>query len=374
MERQEMLQITIIGAGHGGKAMAADLAIRGFAVRLYNRTYHNIEVIAARHGIELTLEDGQPAFGRLQLVTSDIQAALNGSHLIMVVIPASGHSDIARVCAPYLRDDQMVVLNPGRTGGALAFRHTLQEAGCTANVTIAETETFLFAARSEGPAEARIFRRKNSVPLAALPATRTQSVLDMLEEIYPQFIAAPNVLYTSLNNMGAIFHPALTLMNMGWIEASNGDFQFYIDGVTPATARILERLDRERVTVATAMGINAQAALDWLEQAYSARGANLYEAIQNNPGYMGIKAPRTIQHRYIFEDVPYSLVPMAAFGRRFGVDVQGIEALIQLACVVHGTDYRHRGRDLASMGLEGLSIEEITRLVETEPFEQPSQR
>jgi opine dehydrogenase len=154
------------------------------------------------------------------------------------------------------------------------------------------------------------------------------------------------------------------LLNAGWIESAQGEFQFYLEGVTPAIARILERLDRERVTVATAMGIKAQSAMEWLERAYSAYGDNLHDAIHANPGYKGITAPVTVRHRYIFEDVPYSLVPIAALGRRFGVDVQGIEAMIQLGCIMHGTDYRHRGRTLSRMGLEGLSIEEITNLVE----------
>lgn len=367
------LQITVIGAGHGGKAMAADLAVHGYAVRLYNRTYQNIEVIAARRGIEVTMEDGQQFFGPIRQVTSDIAQALDGAHLIMVVVPASAHRDVALACAPHLQDGQIVILNPGRTGGALEFRHVLQQEGCTADVIVAETETFLFASRSNGPAEARIFRRKNSVPLAALPASRTPDVLNVLQEVYPQFIAAPNVLHTSLNNMGAVFHPALTLLNMGWIERTSGEFEFYIDGVTPATATILERLDRERVTVASALGIRAQTAQEWLARAYSAHGDNLYQAIHDNPGYRGIKAPRTVRHRYIFEDVPYSLVPMSELGKRFGVEVWGMEAMIQLACVVDGVDYRHRGRTLERMGLVGLSLTEITRLVETgSPEREPA--
>ena len=359
------LQITIIGAGHGGKAMAADLAIRGYAVRLYNRTYEHIQTIAARGGIELALESGLQELGPIRTVTDDIARAVDGAHLIMVVIPASGHRDIAQACAPHLVDGQIVVLNPGRTGGALEFRHVLAEAGCTAEIIIAETETFLFASRSTGPAQAQIFRRKNTVPLAALPSTHTQTVLDVLQEVYPQFIAAPNVLHTSLNNMGAVFHPALVLLNAGWIEATGGDFEFYIDGVTPSTALILERLDRERVTVATAMGIRAQTACEWLARAYSAYGENLFEAMHDNPGYKGITAPRTLRHRYIFEDVPYSLVPIAELGRRFGVDVWGMESMIQIACVIDGTDYRHRGRTLERMGLVGLSLPEIARLVAT---------
>ncbi|NPV66634.1 MAG: NAD(P)-binding domain-containing protein [Anaerolineae bacterium] len=359
------LQITIIGAGHGGKAMAADLAVRGYRVCLYNRSYENIAAIDARGGITVDLEDGRQVFGHLYRVTSDMAQALAGSQLIMVVVPASAHRDVALACAAHLQDGQIVVLNPGRTGGALEFRQVLAEQNCTADVTIAEAETFIFTSRSMGPAEARIFRRKDAVPLAALPATRTAQVLDLVQEIYPSFIAAPNVLYTSLNNMGAIFHPALTLLNAGWIEATGGEFEFYIDGVTPSTARLLERLDRERVTVATAMGVRAQTAQEWLARAYSAHGEDLYEAIHDNPGYKGITAPRSLRHRYIFEDVPYSMVPIAELGRRFGVDVWGMEAMIQLACVLHGTDYRYRGRTLARMGLEGLSLTEITNLVNT---------
>ena len=54
--------------------------------------------------------------------------------------------------------------------------------------------------------------------------------------------------------MGAIFHPAISILNAGWIESTHGDFQFYIDGVTPSVAHILEVLDRERVTVASVVG------------------------------------------------------------------------------------------------------------------------
>ncbi|HEC24233.1 MAG TPA: NADP transhydrogenase subunit alpha, partial [Chloroflexi bacterium] len=341
---EDELRLAVIGAGHGGKAMAADLAARGFYVNLYNRTLERIAMIKARGGIELQLEREEIVFGPLQVVSDQIEEVIEDVKLIMVVVPASGHADLARLCAPHLHDGQIVVLNPGRTGGALEFRQVLRESGCTADIIIAEAETLIFASRSVGPAEARIFRRKNTVPLAALPAIRTAEVLDILTEIYPQFVPAPNVLHTSLNNMGAVFHPALALLNAGWIERTQGNFQFYMDGVTPTTARLLEVIDRERVTVAAALGVRAQTALEWLATAYSATGANIYEAMHDNPGYQGIMAPRSLRHRYIFEDVPYSLVPIAELGKRFGVNVWAIEALIQLACVAHGTDYHHRGR------------------------------
>ncbi len=355
---------TVIGAGHGGKAMAADLAARDFTVNLFNRTAQRINEIALRGEIELEREDGTRLLARMAIVTSDIAEALDEADVVMVVLPASGHRDVARFCAPHLRDGQIVVLNPGRTGGALEFYQILRQQGCTADVTVAEAGTFIFASRSTGPAQTRIFRRKNSVPLAAMPAIRTGHVLETICEAYPQFIPAPNVLHTSLDNMGAIFHPALTLLNAGWIERTMGDFQFYIDGVTRSTARVLEVLDRERVTVAASLGVQARPALRWLKDAYSAEGGTLYEAIQANPGYKGIRAPSSLRHRYIFEDVPFSLVPIVSLGAQFGVKTWAIDAMVRLACVTHGTNYYERGRTVEHMGIKGLRVSEIVRFVQ----------
>jgi opine dehydrogenase len=187
--------------------------------------------------------------------------------------------------------------------------------------------------------------------------------LDKLNEAYPQFIDGGNVLQTGLNNMGAIFHPALTLLNAGWIEATHGDFQFYIDGVTPSVARVLEELDRERVTVASSVGIRARNAMEWLQLAYNTTGEDLQDAIHNQPGYYGIKAPSTLSHRYIFEDVPMSLVPIASLGERYGVSVHGMDSIIRLACIVHHTDYWRRGRTLVKLGIADLSVNELTRFV-----------
>jgi opine dehydrogenase len=358
------IRFTVIGAGHGGKAMAAHLALMGFDTVLYNRTPEHIYAIKELGGIDLESdEEGADGFGRLKGVTSNIAEALEKADMIMVVVPSSAHAEVARNCSPHLKDGQIIVLHPGRTCGAIEFAGVLRKNECKADVTIAEAETFLYASRSDGPAQAHIFRIKEAVPLAALPANRTRLVLDVIHEAYPLFIDGGNVLQTGLNNMGAIFHPALTLLNAGRIESTHGNFEFYIDGVTPSTAKVLEALDRERVTVAASLGIRGRTALEWLKLAYDTSGDDLHEAVHNQPGYYGIKAPATLNHRYIFEDVPMSLVPIAALGQRYGVSVQGMDAIIRLACVIHRTDYWRRGRTLDKLGIDNLSVAELTRYV-----------
>ncbi len=355
---------SVLGAGNGGKAMAAHLSLKGFEVNLYNRTPEHISAIKARGGIELESHEGGPhGFGKLNIVTSDIQEAVESADVLMVVVPSSAHASIARNMAPFLRDGQNLILHPGRTCGALEVAKIIRDSGSTADITISEAETFIYASRSDGPAQARIFRIKDAVPLASLPAVRTEQVLEIINQAYPQYIDGINVLHTGLNNMGAIFHPTLTLLNAGWIESTHGDFQFYIDGVTPSVSRLLEVLDRERVTVASALGIRARSAMDWIQMAYTTSGGDLHEAIHNQPGYYGIKAPSSLNHRYIFEDVPMSLVPIASMAKQYGVSVRGMESIIRIACIIHRTDYWRRGRTLRKLGIDRLSVTELTRYV-----------
>jgi len=355
---------TVIGAGHGGKAMAAHLALMEFPITLYNRTFDHVEAMIELGGIDLESQDGcLRGFCKLACVTSNIAEALEHADMIMVVVPSSAHADVAKSCAPYLKDGQIVVLHPGRTCGSLEFAKVLRDVGCQADVTISEAETFIYASRSEGPAEARIFRIKDAVPLAALPATRNRLVLDMIHKAYPQYINGENVLQTGLNNMGAIFHPALTILNAGRIESTFGDYQFYIEGVTPSVARVLEALDRERVTVASSLGIRARTAMEWLQLAYNTTGEDLNDAIHNQPGYFGIKASPTLNHRIIFEDVPMSLVPIASLGQRFGVSVKAMDSIIRLSSIIHRTDYYRRGRTVDKLGIGNLSVTELTHYV-----------
>src|SRR4030042_1977416 len=117
---------TVIGAGDGGKAMTAHLALMGLHVTLYNRTSDHVAALKARGGIDLESGEGGPhGFAQMALVTSNMQEALQLAEMIMVVVPSSAHADIARAAAPYLRDGQIIVLHPGRTGGAIEFAKVL---------------------------------------------------------------------------------------------------------------------------------------------------------------------------------------------------------------------------------------------------------
>jgi len=369
---QTIKQITVIGAGHGGKAMAAHLSLMGAEVTLYNRTWKHVEAIAERGGVLVKSNEDVNGFGELAKVTSDLEEAVGRSQLIMLVVPAFAHAELAKKMSEFLQPGQIVVLNPGRTFGALEFRKVMVENHCAANVIVAEAQTFLYASRSDGPAQAFIHRIKEAVPLAALPPADTREVLDVLKPYFPQFINGKTVLHTGLNNIGAIFHPTIMMYNLGRIESLGGDFQFYIDGVTPSVAKLMEAVDRERVRIGRMLGIEIISAKEWLKLAYDADGENLYEAIHNQEGYRGINAPTTVNHRYINEDIPMSLVPMASLGDMLGIRVRGMASIIRQACIIRERDFWSIGRSVESLGISHLRARDLLSLVTNGNFETRS--
>jgi len=354
------LKFCVLGAGHGGLAMAGHLAIMGFNVNVYNRGKRRVRPLS--HRMAIKLEGEIQGIGNIALASNNIKECLDGVDILMIVIPANGHRFMANACAPYLKENQIVILNPGRTGGALEFYHTLKKQGVKKFPFIAEAQTFIYASRSIGPCHAKIFSIKNSVPLATIPAYWIPGVLKIIKRAFPQFVPGDNIFKTSFNNIGAIFHPALTVLNSAWIEATQGDFEYYIQGASLSVSKVLETMDKERLEVAAALGIKAMSAKNWLYTAYSASGKNLHEAIKANPGYLGIKAPDRLNHRYIDEDVPMSLVPLTSIGDMLKVETPTIKFIINLASIMRGKDFLKEGRTVESLGIQGMSIKDIRML------------
>lgn len=353
------LTYCVIGAGNGGLAMAGYLSMLGYKVNLYNRTVEKILPLMKDPTIYITGEEN--GFGVLNKVTGNMEEAIKDVDIIMVTIPAIGHRDIAKEMAPYLKDGQIIVLNPGRTGGALEVYETLLRERKKNNIIVAEAQTFIYATRSIKVTHSHIFKSKKEVLLAAIPATKTNHVLELLNEAYPQFISAKDILETSINNYGAIFHPAPTLLNSGHIERCI-PFEYYTEGITPSIGNFLEKLDRERMELGRYLQVDTVSAMDWLYESYGAKGDSIYEAVQKNPAYQGLQAPQGLYIRYIYEDVPYSLVPMESMAQCIGLETPAISSIINIAQLMTNRDFREEGRTADRLGLEGLSITEMHML------------
>lgn len=336
--------------------MAGHLALKGYKVNLYDRNKQKIEALQQLKGVQLIGKI--KGFGELALITSCLKDALTGTDIVMIVVPANAHKAVAKACKPYLKEHQIVILNPGRTGGALEFSNVLNN-----RVTVAETQTLLYACRSLKPGLCHVYGVKKSIPIAAFPGYKISHIYSLIKAAFPQFVSCKNVIETSLSNIGAVFHPTITILNSSRIERKD-NFDFYTDGVTKSVANTLEKIDNERLRVAEALKVQVISAKKWLNVVYGSIGDSLYARIHNTHYYKGISAPKTLFTRYIYEDVPTGLVPIANFGKLLGVDTSFINSLIESASIISNKDYALNGRTLFDMGLNTININELESFVE----------
>ncbi|MBI2914477.1 MAG: NAD/NADP octopine/nopaline dehydrogenase family protein [Firmicutes bacterium] len=359
----DKLRVCVVGAGHGGTAVAGYLGLKGLPVVLYNRTPDKLEAIRAQGGVRL--EGSVTGFGRLTGATSVAAEALTWADLVLVVVPATAHAPLAREFSPFLRADHTVVLIPGRTLGAIEFLHTACGRNDAAFI-IAETQTLPFASRLLEPGTVRILARKNTLAVAALPAARTQEVIRTLGFAFPsvEIKAAAHVLELGMNNMGAMLHPLPLLLSSGRVEGGER-FEFYHQGFTSAVGKALEVMDRERRDVARALGVKVLDLRSWLRESYGAtvRRKDLAGAIRGTKAYSGITAPHSLDTRYFTEDVPTGLVPMRALGKLVSVATPTMDSVIALSSAVTGQDFARTGRQLENLGLGNASATQILSYV-----------
>lgn len=357
------MKITVIGAGNGGQSIAGYAAIQGHQVCLYNHILDDLGCLPDTK--EIYLQGAIQGVGKLDVVTDDIKLATEYADLIMVVVTANAHSSIAKSMAPYLHDDQVVLLNPGRTGGAFVFMQTLKECGNISNAHIGEAQTLVYACRLIENGKVNIIGVKQRVLLSGKNKKETDFIINFIKPLYQCFYPADNLLQTSLENIGCIFHPCIVLFNAAAIERGES-FYFYRD-MTDGVANFINQLDTERLAVAKAYGINLISARDWIVYAYpETKGNTLRERMINNPGYNEIKNPSTIYSRQLNEDIPTGIVPMAALGELACVDVSLMKAVIKMGGVLLNKDFDKIGRNLKNLGLEGMSMDDILRSFKNE--------
>ncbi len=360
-------KVAVLGAGNGGCAVAADLTLRGYEVRLFSRSESTLIPIVKRGGVEV-VEDGAEQFAAPFLVSPNLLPVVNGADLIIIAAPAVAHEYLAQNLAPYLGDGQRILLNPGHTGGSLHFAKILRSAGVKVKVKLCETVTLTYICRMPRSARVEIYRRTTHLRCAAFPGKDTSDLVREIQEIFPNVIPAANVLETGFANINAIMHPAGMLGNAGWIEKTGGDFYYYREGITPAIAAWIEEVDRERLEIVQRLGLKPLRFVDIFHQAgltsEAARtSGSIYRAINESEPNRTIKSPKSLDHRYIKEDVGYGLVPMAEIGRLLGIKTPVIDALITLASVMSQTDYRKEGLTLEKMGLAAVRPEAMEKVL-----------
>lgn len=358
------MKVAVLGAGHGGQALAGDLTLAGHEVRLASVPGHstNIDLLKAFGGIVvegITSSGAKPGFAKIAMITTDVAEAIHGAKVIMVVIPAFGQEEYMRILVRKATNEQIIVFHPGYYA-SLVFAKMLKEAGRENELIFGDTLSFIFAAKTKGMGHVNIKAMKSELPFATLPSINTAKALWTISEIYPQFSPAYSVLQTSIDNIGSVIHPVTTLLNMSRIEQM-GPYKTSHYDVTPSIGRVMEAVDKEKMLITKGFGMEMFSFMDIIFAIYKVKASNIFDQMSQISAHNVQMAPGDIKHRYIIEDVPYGLVPIAAFGKLLNIKTPNIDAIINLACMANGENYWESGRNLASMDIDNMNLNELAQ-------------
>jgi opine dehydrogenase len=359
--------VAIIGAGIGGIYLCAELGLLGCKLRLHDIDDSRLAEIRARGGIDVDGPNG--GFAAVECVTTDPAAAIDGSDVVIVVTGGNAQETVAASLAPLLRDNQIILLIQGNTGGSLVVRRALDRAGCRARVDVAEMDNYPYSCWRRGSTRIEPIVKKRWLQIATFPGNRIGAVFPRLSPLFPHAVAAPNTVYTGFTNANAMLHVANCVANAGKIDRGDA-YKFYAEGVTPSVARLYQAINAERVAVAAAYGASVPTLEDWFEQVYGVRGADMSETCRllttNSDGpYQATGTPASWTHKYIAEDVPVGLMPMQALGAAGSVPTPAIDAVIRLASILAASDFAAAARTRDRMGLSGMDAAQIRCTFET---------
>ncbi len=353
--------VVVVGAGVGGLAVAARSALRGCATSVVD--IDPAVVAAVSGGIEV--QGREQGFAPIVTATTRAEDVIADADLVIVCTQAPQLPDVARTLDPLLRADQVVLVKPGCTGGALEFRNVASRARGLGTI-FAEADAFVFGCQVPKPGVVRITSVKRSFAVATVPADAVSRTVKLVQTVFPEAREADSVLHTGLSNMNAILHVAPVLANVARIELESEAFDFYGEGVTPGVARVMEVHDRERLAVADALGVSLPSVRDWISATYGVGCDDLHSGIAqlSSEVYGPVPAPATLEHRFLTEDVECGAVPITSLGRQLGVDVSVTAHSVTLASTLLGRDLEASGRTTGRLGLNGLGASEIVAAVQ----------
>lgn len=348
------MEISILGAGNGGTAVAAELSLKGHDVTLIKTSHamhdQNFNYLLENDGAVRMIENGQTRNAKIKQVTRDL-SQLSKSEVVIIYIQTNYHEDLIKRIQPYLRDGQILLINPGYLSTAYVLKHCSD-----IDLTVVEAQSSFLDCRISEPGTVKIGFRNVRNPLGIYPVSRRLETEKVLNQLGFPFVYLPSVLEAALHNPNLIVHTVGAIMSIPRIEKTNGDYVMYHEVFTPSVWNILETLDSEKMDVMEKLGsdrlsyVEACKYRNTLDDQRDAKEVFFWYA--NMP--TRAKGPTVVDSRYISEDVPQGLVMLETLGLKLNIETPICTALIEIASAALGRDLRLEGRTMKRLGKQNL--------------------
>ncbi|WP_369518109.1 NAD/NADP octopine/nopaline dehydrogenase family protein [Intestinimonas butyriciproducens] len=349
-----MKKVTVLGGGGTGCTMAADLALRGFDVTLWEdaRYWDNLRDIQEVGSVEL-VGRGTTGTAVIPHLSDDLAAAVDSADVILISMIATRHEELCAALAPLLKEGQTVCFSAGNLGSMILKRMLADKPG----VITGEMQGNIFPCRLIGKAKISIAFPYAPKKVAAFPAKDTPALIKGMSGVY-ECVPAGNVLETTLNSPNTSIHLAGSLLNMGAVE-KDPSYKMYAQGITPGVCTCIEAVEKEKAAVMEAMGY------PMVFHAGMMRKLLEYEKYPELELFRVVAGPSSMKHRYIEEDATVGQTLLITLARQYGIAVPTMEALVHIASVTNGKDYIAQGKSVAHFGWEGMTPQQINEYLET---------
>jgi opine dehydrogenase len=351
------MKITILGMGHGGTTMAADLSKKGHQVTmvktsnsLHNEHYEYLSIKKEILLCENKITEQIPIFN----VTNNLEDGINNADLIIIYIQTNYHETLIKKLVPLLQGNETIMLEPGYMSSAFFLKHWPKNKKF--DLTIIEAESSPIDCRIISLGKVEVLFRNIMNFFGIYPKKQRSHACQVIDKLDYPFDLRNSIIETALHNPNLIVHTIGGIMSIPRIEYTKGEYWMYKEVFTPTIWNLINALDNEKMNILAKCGYDR---ITYLEACASRNSAEIniepkkvfdYYANNNSP-----KGPDSPYSRFITEDVPQGLVLLESLGKELQIETPTTTALIDLAsALLKSSSFRDEGRTLKTLNLQDM--------------------
>lgn len=355
------MRIAILGAGSIAFGMAAFLGQAGHTPVMWSPSGAGIKVFAS--GTPLTATGAFSFSGTIE-TSASCGEAVSGADAVLIALPANGHREVFDAALPHLVEGQPVLISSHSSFGALYLSERLAARGISLPIVVWGT-TLLTGRKQPDGACVSVNTVRQKVDFATLPKSAAAAGKKLCDTLFgDRFVERDGLLAIALSNLNPQNHLGIAMFNLTRME--KGENWGQGEHVTPAVGYLIEALDAERLAIAEHFGLAVKTVWEHFSLSFHVPMGSVSEMNQQmhreGRGGMG---PSTIDSRYIYEDVPFGLLPTVLLGRISGKPAPLHEAGIKLFSAAVNHDLEEDNDILPDLALERLNSDELKRLCDS---------
>jgi opine dehydrogenase len=348
------MKITILGMGHAGTTIAADLTRKGHQVTLVktSNALHNDHHKYLLKNKTVTINDkGHVEEIKLYKTTSIIKEGLTTyPDLIIIYIQTNYHQQLIKRLVPHLKGNEVFLFEPGYLATAYMLKYYPNN-----NFTIIEADSSPIDCRITTPGKVEVLFKNVRNPVGVFPSKNKDKAEKILEKIQYPFVFRKSVIESALHNPNLIVHTIGAIMSMPRIEYTQGEYWMYKEVFTPSVWELVKKLDREKMNVLEHLSFEP---IPYVEACKLRNSEDLSidaeKVFRTYAEYGSPKGPNQVKTRFITEDVPQGLVMLESLAKYLKIKTPVTSALIDLASAALNIPFRKQGRNIRRLGIENI--------------------